>query len=328
MIDDNNIYNPYMNINYTNKIELIKNMINLLLQNFNFDYINEGKDQTKAKDNLQFIFTSTANQKMNEDINNITMNLGPCEDILKNNYSISKNDSLYILQVISKEEGMKIPKIEYEIYYPFNNLTKLDLSLCKGTQIEISIAVEINDTLDKYNASSDYYNNICYKTTSKSGTDISLNDRQNEFIDNNMSLCEENCKLVDYDYNKGKSVCSCDIKISMPEDYDIKFNKNDFLKSFIDMKNIMNLNVLKCYKTVFLFKSLIKNLGFFIISFILLLYFITLICFVFKSYRKLKKIIDKTFLTLNNANETKKVIKDTKQERIINKLSKNTKEKK
>ena len=47
---------------------------------------------------------------------------------------------------------MKIPKVEYEVYYPFynNNLKKLNLSLCKGTKIEISIPVKINDTLDKY----------------------------------------------------------------------------------------------------------------------------------------------------------------------------------
>ena len=141
-----------------------------------------------------------------------------------------------------------------------------------------------------------------------------------------MSLCEENCTLVDYDYVRRKAICSCDIKISMPDNYDIKFNKKDFLKSFLDIKNIMNLNILKCYKIVLTVKSLIKNYGFFIIFFILLLYFITLIYFTCKSYRKLKKIIDKTFLTLNNAKETKKIIKDTKQERIINKLHKNTKQ--
>ena len=49
---------------------------------------------------------------------------------------------------------MKIPKLEYEVYYPLynsNNLTKLDLNLCKDSKIEISIAVSINDSLDKYN---------------------------------------------------------------------------------------------------------------------------------------------------------------------------------
>ena len=65
---------------------------------------------------------------------------------------------------------MKIPKVEYEIYYPFynnnnSNLTKIDLNVCQGTKIEISNVVKINDHIDKYNTSSGYYNNLCYKTT-------------------------------------------------------------------------------------------------------------------------------------------------------------------
>ena len=98
---------------------------------------------------------------------------------------------------------MKIPKMDYEIYYPFNNdnnLTKLEINLCKGTKIEISIPVKINDNLDKYNPKSGYYNDICYKATSESGTDIILKDRKNEFVENNMTLCEENCDLIDYNY--------------------------------------------------------------------------------------------------------------------------------
>ena len=74
------------------------------------------------------------------------MNLGQYENLLKNEYNTSNNDSLYILQIISEEEGMKMPKLEYEVYYPFNNsneLTKLNLSLCQGTKVEISINVKI-----------------------------------------------------------------------------------------------------------------------------------------------------------------------------------------
>ena len=103
--------------------------------------------------------TSTKNQKSNENKKMITINLGECENILKDVYNISKNDSLYILQIFSKEEEMKTPKIEYEVYYPLynnNNLTKLNLSLCKGTKIEISIPVKINDNIDKYNPKSNF----------------------------------------------------------------------------------------------------------------------------------------------------------------------------
>ena len=69
------------------------------------------KIKKTKKDNLEFIFISTDNQKNNEEKNNITMNLGQCENKLKSEYGISQNDSLYILQIISEEEGMKIPKM-------------------------------------------------------------------------------------------------------------------------------------------------------------------------------------------------------------------------
>ena len=166
-----------------------------------------------SEQNLIFILTSTYNQKMNEKESNISMNLGQCENTLKNEYNISKNDSLYILQIIYEEQGMKIPKLEYGVYYPLHNhnnqtLTKLNLSYCKNTKYEVSIAAEINDTLDKYNPYSDYYNEICSKSTSKSGTDVPIKIRRYDFIENNMSLCEENCELIDYNYTIEKVKCS------------------------------------------------------------------------------------------------------------------------
>ena len=177
------------------------------------------------------------------------INLGDCENILKDIYNISKDDSLYMLQIISEEdEGMKIPKIEYEVYYPLFNDTfsKLNLTLCEGTKIDISIPVKLDDNIDKYNPKSDYYNDICYKTTSESGTDISLKDRKNEFVENNMTLCEENCNFVNYNPNIEKVKCSCEIKTNISPNYDFKFNKNEFFKSFTDIKNIANINIIKC----------------------------------------------------------------------------------
>ena len=53
------------------------------------------------------------------------MNLNQCENILKSEYNIPKNESLYLLQIISEEQGMKIPKMEYEVYYPLNNSNSL-----------------------------------------------------------------------------------------------------------------------------------------------------------------------------------------------------------
>ena len=65
--------------------------------------INNGNDKKIFEKNSIIILTSTSNQKNNENENNITMDLGECENILKDDYNISANDSLYILQIISEE---------------------------------------------------------------------------------------------------------------------------------------------------------------------------------------------------------------------------------
>ena len=150
--------------------ESIENIINNLVNEINLIDINNGIDKKSTKDNLEFIFTSTKNQKNNKEKNNITVDLGLCEIILKNEYNISENESLYILEIIYEEEGMKIPKILYEVYsilYNDSNLIKLNLSYCQDTKIEISISVTLNDSLDKYDPKSGYYNDICYKVTQK-----------------------------------------------------------------------------------------------------------------------------------------------------------------
>ena len=166
---------------------------------------------------------------------------------------------------------------------------------------------------------------LCSKTTSESGTDISLKDRRNEFLDNNMSLCEENCDLIGYNKITTKAKCFCDIKLNIPENYDIKFNKKDFFKNFIDINNFMNINIMKCYKTVLKIKGLIKNYGFFIIFFILFFHFIAVFIFYLSSYIKLKKDINKIFLSLKN-NETLKI--DKTIQKPIKKLKKKKKRKK
>ena len=61
-------------------------------------------------------------------------------------YNIPKNKSLYILKIDVKQNGLKIPKIVYEVYYPLfsDKLIKLNLTVCSGTKIKLSIPVFFN----------------------------------------------------------------------------------------------------------------------------------------------------------------------------------------
>ena len=133
---------------------------------------------------------------------------------------------------------MKIPKVEYEVYYLFNNtdLFKLNLTLCQSKKIEITIPVSIDVNIDIYNSSSGYCNDYCYTLTSDMGTDICLKDRRNEFIEKNLTLCEENCFLIDYDDINGKAKCSCEIKINIPLLGDIKFDKEKLKNILLILK--------------------------------------------------------------------------------------------
>ena len=209
---------------------------------------------------------------------------------------------------------MKIPKIEYEVYYPLNdnNLVKLNLSICKNTNIEISIPVYIDDDIDKYNQSSPYYNDICSKTASKFGTDICIKDRQNEFIDNNMVLCEENCNLIDYDKNTQKAKCSCKIKLSLPLIEDVEIDKNQLYNSFTDINYFANINMVKCFNEVMKKSDLKNNIGFFILLTIIVSYFVILLLFIFKYYQILKYDIFQIFSAKLNMKEEKKTILECK----------------
>ena len=157
-IFDNSIYNNFPNITDTifthntielnsdistdyksdpnpNKTELIEILIENLLNKVNIEKLNnEIYKENYNNNNLNIILTSLYNQKFQDDI---IIDLKECEDMLKYHYNISKNDSLYILKIIKEEKGMKIPKMENEVYYPLYNrynLFKLNLTLCQGTK--------------------------------------------------------------------------------------------------------------------------------------------------------------------------------------------------
>ena len=55
----------------------------------------------------------------------------------------------------------------------------------------------------------------------KNGTDILLSDSKIEYNNNNLSLCEANCKYQGYDTTYKQSICDCKIKNNMEYKSDI-----------------------------------------------------------------------------------------------------------
>ena len=121
-----------------------------------------------------------------------------------------------MIKIDVRQEFLKIPKIEYDVFCKLNgtNLIKLDLNYCSNVKIVLSIPIKITENLDQLNTSSKYYNDICYPATSNNKTDITLDDRKNEFILNNKTVCQEKCDFSDYNYEIQKAKCSCKVRSS------------------------------------------------------------------------------------------------------------------
>ena len=288
--------------------------------------ISEGKEIIIENEGTTFTITTTEHQKKNEKENVTTINLGECEEKLKDEYNIPKDKSLYILKIDIKEEGMKIPIIEYEIYYPLDgvNLETLNLDVCENTKVSISIPVSIDEKdIDKYNTSSGFYNDICYPYTSEKGTDVTLDDRKKEFVENNMTLCEEDCDFKGYDSNTKKALCSCNVKIKLPFFSEISINKTKLYEKFINIANIINLKIVKCYQILFSKEGISKNISIYIIIPIIIFHSICIIIFYFRDYKMLKYTINKILFFKRDSKNSYDIIMEINQSKNKNNKSNN-----
>ena len=137
-------------------------------------------------DEMIITITTTKIQKNDVDNNMTSIDLGKCEITLKQYYNISFNKILYMKKIDVIQEGMKIPKVVFDIFSKINDTDylKLNLSLCKSDKVLISVPTIISENIDILNTSSGYYNDICYIAKSDKGADIIIKDRQKEYINN------------------------------------------------------------------------------------------------------------------------------------------------
>ena len=263
--------------------------------NYNTSNLDNGKDEVFETKKMAKTFTTSQNQKNNINKNTTSVDLGECETLLRNYYNISKNEELYIRKIDVVQEGMSALKIEYDIYSKLfgKYLIKLNLTVCEKSKISILIPIKTNDNIDVLNISSGYYNDRCYTTTSEDGTDISLKDRQTEFVNKDKIICQENCELSEYDQETSKAKCSFQVKEASSSLADIHINKDKILQNFKDIKNIANIDFLICYKKLLQKENIIKNIGFYIIIFIIIFHIITIIIFIINQFPLLKNKIKK-----------------------------------
>ena len=241
-----------------------------------------GKDNDIiVKDRGTVYQITSSNNQNNENYEDLsTLKLGECEDKLKEKYQIDKNQSLIIFKIEHNIPGILIPIISYEIYNP-NNKSKLELNECKDILVDLDIPVNINsDELIKYDPDSEYYTDECYPYTTENGTDIIINDRIDEYNNNNKSLCEKNCEFNGYEENTKKVQCKCKTKSKVDNITEISQSNDLLLETNFEKENsTLNIVTMKCTYTLFSKKGISKNIGNYILILIIIFILISTILF-------------------------------------------------
>ena len=313
-----------------NNVEIYQGIISNILKN---DLIKEEEIIFKGEDNRFFHITNSQNElDLLKGVNNKTNNfsiidLGECQNILKEYYHINKNVSLLIIKFEKVTDVSYERSLQYEVYEPYNK-TKLNLSICNNMTIDIYIPVILSEELQNlyeelkdmgynlFDINSPFYQDICTPYKSSNGTDVPLTDRINFFYNNEETSCQSNCKFSDYMMESKYLKCNCDIQNSeINTEETTKFSAKSIYQSFFSVLKYSNYKVLKCNKLVFTLNSLTRNIGSILTIIYFLIFFVFWVIYILKGINQLKRDVSK-IVSENSENKDKieiKYIGDHKQ---------------
>ena len=276
--------------------EIENNFVDYITNNNLNDLELKNKKLSYKYNDITFEMTSSHNEKLDSN-STIIIAKNECELKLKKYYNISLNDHLYFFKVIIPEKGKKIPKMKYSCFYPLyginNALVELNISICQDEKVKIYNKINITTDINKYDINSQYYKSLCY-TSDDDKYDLILNDRKEIYNNNNLSICQDNCIFLDYDYNNQAALCSCKIKLNN-NSIDIDFSGIKFLEEVKNIYKYMNINVISCLNKLFSINGIKNNIGFYFFIILIIICLILFVLFWKKEYSTFIKNINKIF---------------------------------
>ena len=264
---------------------------------------NKFEDVTVIGYNSTYQITTTSNQeeKIIQNIDDAVSNidLGECEKIIKKENNIDDEVSLIILKDDLKRNETISTQVEYEVYDPITRKL-LNLSSCENTTIMINVPLDVNEqTLNLYKITfeqgydifdleSNFYHDVCTVYTSERGTDMILSDRRSDIFNKTPALCEDGCKYSGINTENKKVFCECTPKNKINSNTsEIVFTLKFFEEVFFKFDE-MNYKVLGCFRLLSNKNNIIYNYGFYIMSFMYILFFILIPIIILKSPYQLK----------------------------------------
>ena len=284
----------------------IKNIYNFIKENYLKE--NHTQELTIITKNVIFEIADSDQLKIIQKFNFSSLDLGDCETKLKRENNISDNEPLIISKIDIKSPDYLTTNIQYEVYQ-LNTQNQLNLTICDGDKINLYVPVNLDSSTESlydslnnsgynlFDSNDSFYIDICTKYTTENGTDIIIPDRQNILYLNNgnLNLCQENCSLVEYNITTKKARCQCEVpkEKNITRNIDnITYLKNSIFYGFIITITNSNFRVLKCLKLIFDIPEMFYNIGFIIMTIIILLTIILMVYEIFTLKKRIKYYID------------------------------------
>ena len=303
--------------------KIYEEIINNIIQ----DFEGSGEEKLlKGEDNHYFLISPYDNELMKEKIKNKSnqfsiIDLGECENVLREKNNLNKNTSLIILSLEKLSNISSERNLQYEVY---DSLTKkkLNLSVCQEVPINIYVPVVLSEKLnnlynelqdlgyDLFNINNVFYQDICTPYKSENGTDVLLSDRIEHYYKNDETKCQSGCQLSEYSFETEKLKCECNIIDSEinteQKSQEVQSESKLIYKSFYDVLKFSNYKVLKCYKLAFNLSIFKNNKGNIIVIVLFATYIILFIMYLINGKKELevdmaKIIIDDKKKDINNS---------------------------
>ena len=243
-------------------------------------------------------------------INELSLNIpkidfGNCYAKVQQTLDPPSNDNI-IIALIERAYDKK-SLISYFFYHPVTGQKLEPETICKDEQITIkeSVLSQLNNSgvdlnsafflvqqdINIFNLSDEFYTDICYNFVSPNGKDVPLNDRIKAFFPN-ITLCDSGCICKGVDLDTMESICECKFNDLMSNEY-IEGNVllSNTIGEVFDLIKSSNLLILKCYEGVFKKENIVKSYGGFIILGIIFFQLVFSLIFGFYDMNMVRKFL-------------------------------------
>ena len=235
-----------------------------------------------------------ANEKAKENYLT-TIEINDCINKIVEYYNYSSANELKMIKIDFNSTNGISDNMEFFIFD--SNGKELNTSICEESSIIIKKPIKDNENIDLetakyysekfgidvYNASEEEFNDICTQFISENNTDVTIKNRREDYFQN-VTFCEKNSVYLGINFSDNTAICSymsaetksyelflqalkyknsscgCGNETldKIMENYDLENNKkNEFLTTLYSS----NYHIIKCYKLVFKFKIMLKNIG-------------------------------------------------------------------